>query len=131
GFEGETWVEETGMAFVGLRTGVRWMHSQLAVGTKAVGNRLILAPTLGAAGEIGLGAIPLYLETGLLHSTLLEAKKYSLDDASIESDWTRLRVGLGWKALPYVTLAGGMSYNVMYHPYSDRPLTGSDLPFFT
>jgi hypothetical protein len=130
-FEGEVWVEESGLVFAGLRTGTRWMHSQFAVGAKKIGDRHIIAPTLGMAGEISLGESPLYLETGLLYSTLFETQEYSLNDASVESDWGRLRFGLGWKAVPYVTMVGGLSYNVMYHPHSDRPLTGSDYPYFT
>jgi hypothetical protein len=55
----------------------------------------------------------------------------SLNDADIETDWTRARLGLGWQALPWLTLVGGLSYNVTYHPDSDRPLTGNDYPFFT
>lgn len=130
-FEGEVWVEETGLVFTGLRAGTRWMHSQFAVGVKKTGDRHIIAPTLGVAGEMGLGGSPLYLETGLLYSSLFEARDYSLDDSSVESEWTRVRAGLGWKALPYLTLVGGLSYNVMYHPHANRPLTGSDYPFFT
>ncbi len=129
-FEGEAWVEETGMVFAGLRAGTRWMHSQLAVGAKKIGDEQVIAPTLGVAGEIGLGTSPLYLETGLMYSTLFETREYSLDDADVASNWSRVRLGLGWKALPYLTVVGGLSYNVMYHPHSREPLTGEDYPLF-
>ncbi len=129
-FEGETWVEETGLVFAGLRTGARWMHSHFAVGMKPDGDQRMLAPTLGVSGEFGFTGTPLFLETGLLYSTLYSVKKYPMDKARLEADWSRARMGLGIKPLSFLTIVGGLSYNVMYHPYSDRPLTGSGYRYF-
>ena len=129
-FEAESWVEETGLVFVGLRTGAGWMHSQFALGIKREGTPRVVAPTLGVAGEYSFKGTPLFLETGLLYSTLFTVEKYALNDATIESDWARLRMGLGIKPLSFLTIVGGLSYNGMYHPYSDRPLTGSGYRYF-
>src|SRR5690606_31929739 len=112
GFEGEAWVEETGFAFVGMRFGPRWMHSQLAVGTRPADTRQILAPTLGMAGEFDLGNSPLYLEAGLLHSTLFSVHETARTDKGVDSDWTRVRAGLGWQILPYTRVARRFSYHV-------------------
>jgi hypothetical protein len=130
-FEGEAWIEETGVAFVGLRTGARWMHSHLAVGTKTLeGNRKIFAPTLGVSGEYALDAMPLFFEAGLLHSSMFELEGYALNDANTETDWSRVRIGLGYKPLSFVSLVGGLTYNVSVHPHSDEPITGTEYPFF-
>lgn len=130
-FEGEAWVEETGVAFAGLRTGARWMHSHLAVGTKMLdGNRKIFAPTLGVSGDYDFTTVPLFLEAGLLHSNLFALDGYALNDATTETDWSRVRFALGYKPFSFVSLVGGLSYNVSVHPDSDEPLTGTEYPFF-
>lgn len=90
----------------------------------------MLAPTIGVSGEYAFAGTPLFLETGLLYSTLFSVGKYPLDDVRIEADWSRARMGLGIKPLSFLTIVGGLSYNVMYHPYSDRPLTGSGYRYF-
>ncbi len=131
GVEGEAWIEENGFAFAGMRFGSRWMHSQLAVGTRKVGTRWVVAPTLGAAGELALGASPLYLETGLVHSSLFVADGKALNADGVTSDWTRLRVGLGWKVLPYTHVVGGLSYNVAVHHDTDTPVGVDNTLFMT
>jgi hypothetical protein len=129
-FEAESWVEETGFVFTGLRTGANWMHSHFAVGVKPRGDQRMLAPTLGMSGEYAFKGTPLFWENGLMYSTLFALKKYSLDDGSIESDWARLRTGLGIKPVSFITIVGGLSYNVIVHPYSDIPLTGNQYRYF-
>ncbi len=131
-FEGEVWVEENGMTFVGLRTGANWMRSHLAVGTRPFDDRRprLLAPTLGLGAQFGLGHGPVFFETDLLHSTLFELKGAALDDKFSTTEWMRLRAGLGYKVLSFVSLTGGLSYNVSVHPDSDEPLTGTGYPFF-
>jgi hypothetical protein len=128
-FEGETWVEETGFTFVGMRFGTRWMHSQLAVGTRMAGDRRIVAPTLGIAGALALGTSPLYLETGLVHSSLFALDGTAFNDHGVTSDWTRLRAGLGWNVLPYTHLVGGLAYHVAVHYDTDVPVGSSGVPF--
>lgn len=130
-FQGQAWVDETGTLYAGLRTGVRWVHSHLAVGTKSSGNRTFVLPTLGTGVHFNLPVAPLFVETDLMYSTVFLAEDRSLDPRDVETDWTRLRAGLGWKVLPWLSVVGGISYNVAAHYDTDEPVTGSDLPFFT
>jgi hypothetical protein len=122
--EAESWAEETGLVFTGLRTGAGWMRSQFALGVKPRGDRRMLAPTFGLAGEYAFSGTPLFMETGLLYSTLITIDGYPLDHARVNADWGRLRAGLGIRPLSFLTIVGGLSYNAMVHPFDDTPYTG-------
>jgi hypothetical protein len=128
--EAESWVEETGFVFTGLRTGAGWMRSQFAVGVKPRGQERLLAPTMGLAGEFDFTGTPLYLETGILYSALFSVDKYPVEGVAVESDWGRVRLGLGIRPLSFLSVVGGVSYNAMIHPFADEPLTGTDLHGF-
>jgi hypothetical protein len=129
-FEGETWVEETGFVFAGLRTGVRWLHSDFAVGIKPNSEQRFLAPTLGVGGEYAFKGLPLFWENDLLYTALFSLDKYPMKNIIIESDWSRVRTGIGYKPLSFLTLVAGLQYNVILHPFSDTPMTGTNYPYF-
>jgi hypothetical protein len=133
GFEGEAWVEENGMTFVGLRTGANWMHSHLAVGTKPVHDGpYLLAPTLGTSAHFPIGARKFYGEAGLFHSMVFAPEHPSIEGDFQENSWARIRAGVGYKVFSFMTLTGGLTYNVAVHEDSDLPVTGdgNGLPFF-
>jgi hypothetical protein len=132
-FEAEAWVEENGMTFAGLRTGVNWMHSHFAVGTKPLRDGpYLLAPTLGATVHFPLGVSRLKGEVGLFHSMVFEPEHPTRDGDFQENDWSRIRAGVGYKVFSFFTLTGGLTYNVAVHEDSDLPITGggNGLPFF-
>jgi hypothetical protein len=131
-FEGESWVEETGLLFTGLRTSAGWMHSHFAVGWKPRGDQRMFAPTLGFSGQYAFGGTPLFMEGGAFYSTLFKLEKYAFDDGDPElhADWSRVRAGLGIKPLSFLSIVGGLSYNCSYHPYTDLPITGSEYAYF-
>jgi len=129
-FEVESWAEETGLVFTGIRTGAGWMHSQLALGFKPRGEQRMLAPTLGLSGEYAFEGTPMFWENGLLYSTLFSLDKYPLKNIQIESDWVRVRSGLGIRPLSVLTIVGGLSYNMNLHPYTDEPITGTNYRYF-
>ncbi len=129
-FHGITWVDETGMAYAGLRTGVRSVYSILAVGTNAFDDQSLFAPTFGMGARFSLGK-SWFLEPDLMYSTLFESKNYSFDDAEVNTEWSRLRFAAGWEFLPYASVFWGVAYNVAVHTQTDAPVTGSNFPFFT
>jgi len=92
----------------------------------------MVAPTLGLSGQYEISGTPLFLESGALYSTLFTVKKYSLydGDPEIHADWWRARIGLGIRPLSFISVTGGVSYNVSYHPYTDLPATGDQYPYF-
>jgi len=128
--EAESWVEETGFVFTGLRTGAGWMRSQFAIGFKPRGEERLIAPTFGLAGEFDFTGTPLYLETGILYSSVFSVDKYPVEGIAVESDWGRVRLGLGIRPLSFLSVVGGVSYNAIIHPFDDLPLTGTDLHGF-
>lgn len=128
--EAESWVEETGFVFTGLRTGAGWMRSQFAVGFKPRGEERLIAPTIGLAGEFDFSGTPLYLETGILYSSVFSVDKYPVEGIAIESDWGRVRLGLGIRPVSFLSIVGGVSYNAIIHPFADEPVTGTDLHGF-
>ncbi len=128
-FHGQSWADETGTAYAGLRTGVRSVYSILAVGTRPLADQTLIAPTFGTGIHFGIPGTPLFVEPDLLYSTLFEPKGFSFDDGDVTTEWTRLRVALGWKAAPIFSVFGGISYNVATHINTDVPLTGTDLPY--
>jgi hypothetical protein len=129
-FEVESWLEETGLVFTGLRTGAGWMHSQLALGVNSRGEQRMLAPTFGLSGEYAFQGTPLFWENGFLYSALFSLDKYPMKNIIIESDWARVRTGLGIRPLSFLTIVGGLSYNVNLHPYADVPITGNNYRYF-
>jgi hypothetical protein len=132
-FEAETWIEETGMTFAGLRTGVNWMHSHLAVGTHPTRQGpYLLAPTLGASAHFPIGVPRLYGEAGLFHSMVFSPEHPTIDGDFQENDWSRVRAGVGFKVFSFLTLTGGLTYNVAVHQDTDLPImtSGNGLPFF-
>jgi hypothetical protein len=131
-FEAETWVEENGMTFAGLRTGVNWMHSHVAVGTQPLRDGpYLLAPTLGASAHFPVGVPRLYGEAGLFHSMVFSPEHPTIDGDFQENDWSRVRAGVGLKVFSFLTLTGGLTYNVFVHGDTDTPIIGeSKLPFF-
>lgn len=122
----ESWVEESGMAFAGIRTSAGWMRSHLAVGTKPVApwtqGPATLAPTLGMSTQFPVGPAWLDGEAGLLYSTV-----FRIDDPNgggFEADaWTRARAGFVLKPFRHLWLTSGLSYNVAAHD-GDAPLAG-------
>jgi hypothetical protein len=132
-FEGETWVEESGMTFVGLRTGVNWMHSHIAVGTKPLRDGpYLLAPTFGASAHFPVGLPHFYGDAGLFYSMVFEPEHPTHNGDFTENPWTRVHAGVGYKVFSFLTLTGGLSYNVAVHQYSELPPMGdgNGLPFF-
>lgn len=121
-----TWVDETGMGYLGLRTGVNRVYSLLAIGRmhefdkgfSRTTDRNLLAPTVG----IGFSQpLPhgIALETDILQSVLLAFKPFTDDQ------WTRLRLGLAYRPIKHIECFGGLAYNLAVHPDSDAPATGS------
>jgi hypothetical protein len=123
-FHGQSWIDETGTTYAGLRTGVRSVYSILAVGTRPFADRTLIAPTLGTGIHLDISGTPLFVEPDLLYSSLFEPV------SDVTTDWARLRVALGWKASSIVSVFGGVSYNVATHMKTDAPLTGTNIPWF-
>lgn len=131
-FEAETWVEENGMTFAGLRTGVNWMHSHLALGIKPYRKPLLIAPTLGVSAHFPIGVPRFYGEAAVFHSMVFEPSHPTRHGDFTENDWSRVRAGLGYKVFSFLTLNAGLTYNVAVHQYSDLPVMGGTnaFPFF-
>lgn len=122
-FHVTAWGDETGMAYVGLRTGVKNVYSLLAVGAQTDGTRDIIAPTLGL-GWRQMGPKPWFFETDLLQSQILAFKPF------VDEGWTRLRLGLGARPFRHCELFGGVSGNLYVHPDKEIPAIGDGYPGF-
>jgi hypothetical protein len=117
-FHATSWIEQQGgqaMPFVGLRTGAGMAHSIFALGANSFtdqhrSDRLI--PTIGAGAHFGILESPLFVETELLFSTVFDLDWPRIAEESGTMQVTRFRTALGWKALSFVNLVGGVSWNL-------------------
>ncbi len=122
-FHVTAWGDETGLAYVGLRTGVKNVYSLLAVGMQTDGSRDIIAPTLGL-GWRQMGSKSWFFESDLIQSQVLAFKPF------VDEGWTRLRLGLGVRPFGHCELFGGVSGNLYSHPDAELPAIGNGYPGF-
>ncbi|MCD6024659.1 MAG: hypothetical protein K0Q91_1575, partial [Fibrobacteria bacterium] len=78
------------------------------------------------------GVPRLYGEAGLFHSMVFSPEHPTIDGDFQENDWSRVRAGVGFKVFSFLTLTGGLTYNVAVHQDTDLPImtSGNGLPFF-
>jgi Caspase domain len=128
-FHATTWADETGMGYVGLRTGVNRVYSMLALGRMhgldrdfaRTNSRKLFAPTIGMGYSQPLPH-RFALEVDALHSAVFAFKPFTDDE------WSRLRLGLAYRPIKHFECFGGVAYNIAVHPDSDIPAVGSGYP---
>jgi Caspase domain len=129
-FHAITWVDETGMGYVGLRTGVNRAYSLLAIGRmhkfdrgfSRTTERDLFAPTVGMGYSQPLPH-RFALEIDALQSAVFAFKPFTDDE------WSRLRVGLVYRPVKHVECFAGAAYNIAVHPDGDAPSVGSGYPW--
>jgi Caspase domain len=119
-WRGDAWVDESGLAYLGLVTGSRHMQTRLAFGSKPTSQRGFGAVALEATGHLPLR--PVFLEAGLLASIIdTEASRGNANDMPDFVQRVRLSVGVDMGR--YVSVAGGVSWVMAVSPEGRRPWT--------
>lgn len=122
-WRGETWMEETGMQYYGLLSGSRRMNTRIALGHMPFVRRDLGSLAIEAAGHFDLTHKPLlFIEPGLMTSLVGAAEGHEGD--TYPDFLHRARFSLGVDLGPYLSVAAGASWAVLFTPSYRAPLVG-------